>query len=92
MTSKNSDKTGWCYYYFELIDEEKIEKCKSCTWQRERDKGKSTGSLRNHLEKKHPDKFREKLEAIREKEESRKSISVLHVGRLNPNDSFLERA
>jgi hypothetical protein len=42
MSSKNSDKTSW-WYYFELIDEEKIEKCKSCTlctWQRERDIGK----------------------------------------------------
>jgi hypothetical protein len=75
MSSKNSDKYGW-WYYFELIDDNKIEKCKSCTWQKERDKGKSTGSTRFHLEKKHPEKFREKIEATREKEESQKKRKI----------------
>jgi hypothetical protein len=75
MSSKNSDKSGW-WYYFELIDDNKIEKCKSCIWQKERDKGKSTGSMRNHLEKKHPEKFREKIEANREKEEGQKKRKI----------------
>jgi hypothetical protein len=32
--------------------------------------------LGNHLEKKHPEKFREKLEAFREKEESQKKRKI----------------
>jgi hypothetical protein len=75
MLLKNSGKTSW-WYYFELIDEDKTEKCSFCTWQKERDKGKSTGSMRFHLEKKHPEKFREKREATREKDESQKKRKI----------------
>ncbi|KAI3419109.1 hypothetical protein GPALN_006868 [Globodera pallida] len=71
MTQKTFDATSW-WWYFAKIDENRV-KCKFCEWERDYDSKKGTNSLKNHMEKEHPDKLREKVEAKQKKEEAEKT-------------------
>ncbi|KAI3408410.1 hypothetical protein GPALN_010336 [Globodera pallida] len=71
MTQKTFDATSW-WWYFAKIDENRV-KCKICEWERDYDSKRGTNSLKFHLEKEHPDKFKEKNEAKQKKEEAEKT-------------------
>uniref|UniRef100_A0A914HSF7 BED-type domain-containing protein n=1 Tax=Globodera rostochiensis TaxID=31243 RepID=A0A914HSF7_GLORO len=58
----------WWFYFEKTIDRNEA-KCKFCNWSKDRGKGKYTSILKNHLEKKHPTEYQQKVNAERARNE-----------------------